>query len=239
MNTLPSLDSDHVSRLVDFIGYGPSNPDIIFLGIEEAGGDEKNIQTRAKYFNVIEDLCRAHELLKQHAGLENPFHFPDNRDPVEQWNTASKFSLALADADTTLWRSFWRHRLGRSTYETFLMECFPVPRKSVAQRIAGYKPRMLWKDKRMDILSGFISKARPRFLVAYGVPAHTCLDDLVAVSQWTEIENACSSVAISEEGIVVAKVGFFGQGRFNKCHIPAIAHAMRDLAGAPLHLSLP
>lgn len=226
-----------LAKLVEFIGYGPSRPEVVFLGIEEAGGGDENIATRATSFRAIEDLFQAHELLKHEAQCPSPYDSQGN--PVEQWNTASVFALALADADTSLWPSFWRNHLGRTNFETFLMECYPVPRKGMAHRMPGYDPKRLWREQRSQILKDFISTSRPRFIVAYGNPTHECLSDLVSVASWMSVGGTAWSVGVSSEGTVVCRVGFFGNGKFNRNDVPMIAKMMRHLAGAPLQLTLP
>lgn len=83
------MESKHFAKLTTFIGYGPSKPRAVFLGIEEAGGGADNIATRAAHFSSSEDLFNAHEVLKVRANFPSPFDSAGN--PVQQWNTASIF----------------------------------------------------------------------------------------------------------------------------------------------------
>ena len=81
-------------RLYAFRGYGPEyTPKVLFLGLEEKAVDGiKNLFARAS-FQQIEDLHEAHQKLEL-AGCCNPFAY-ERGNPVQQWNTAARFTLAL------------------------------------------------------------------------------------------------------------------------------------------------
>jgi hypothetical protein len=243
-NPIP-MDTDPFSEetmdtLVRFVGYGPKMPQAVFLGIEEAGGGTKNIEARLNDFDEIEDLFEAHMKLQRHdADFENPFDSASN--PVTQWNTCSIFALALAGLNPdALWRNFWRQCLGRRKYETFLMECYPIPRKGLAHRIRGYSPKEIWCKKRMPVLREFFKTTKPRFVVAYGIPAHDACADLFNMNgPWETVEGTQWSVGETTLGIVVCRVGFFGNGQFNRADLPSVASRMVERAGGPLTLGLP
>lgn len=229
------LSSDVVEKLVGFIGYGPPKPEVVFLGIEEAGGGDANILARAQHFDGIEDLYGAHEKLERYASVANPFKKRGN--PVQQWNTAAVFALALAEGDLSLWPSFWRKHLGRRDGQTFLMEKYPVPRSTTSFRVSGYRPNDLWR-KRAPILKTFLDQANPRFVVAYGAPAHEAVADFFTIPRWLSVAGTPWSVGTATTGVVVARVGFFGQGRFDRAHVPSIAAQMRQAAGRRADLRL-
>lgn len=228
-----------IARLSNFIGYGSSDPDVVYLGIEEADGGVDTIGIRVEHFDDIEDLRLAQEKLRTYGGLGGPFDTP-NRDPVQQWNTAAIFTLALAGhADHSRrenWRTYWRHRLGRRDSESFLMECFPIPRHSIAKGIPGYDPMSLWRETRVHVLRRFLDRCDPQFLIAYGKQAHACCDDLFASRDWTTVPGTRWEVGSTSGRTVLARVGFFGRGQFSRHDILPIAAEMIKRSGSPLEL---
>lgn len=228
------MPADPISRhdmdkLVRFLGYGPAKPELLFLGTEEAGGGPEIISARVEKFEDREDLCEACKKLETVSGLKNPFESRGN--PITQWNTASIFALALASHDTSCWPEFWRNSLGRWSKTTFLMECNPVPRKGLALKIAGYDPKTVWRTRK-DILKGFLSKARPQFVVAYGNTARDACCELFEIDTWQSVEGTKWTVGKSSNGTVVARVGFFGYGHFNRKDVGIIASEMIKLRAA-------
>jgi hypothetical protein len=73
------LTPEVMDKLVQFVGYGPTNPEVVFLGIEEAGGGVGNIAIRAEHFQEIEDLFDAHKKLERLASSSDPFPNPFSR----------------------------------------------------------------------------------------------------------------------------------------------------------------
>ena len=61
MMAVPFTDKE-MKHLTNFIGYGELSADVWFLGMEEAGGGEKNLRDRLA-FRPIEDCAEAHKLL--------------------------------------------------------------------------------------------------------------------------------------------------------------------------------
>jgi hypothetical protein len=118
------------------------------------------------------------------------------------------------------------------------MERYPLPRKSMAERIVGYNPSELWSARRL-VLRAFLSEAKPRFLVAYGKPAQEGCAQLIEVARWTSIASTDCQVGRSLSGVVVCRTGFFGQGLFNRNHLSAIATEMQQLASGVASLQVP
>jgi hypothetical protein len=184
------------NKLVSFIGYGPSRrAEILFLGLEEKAREGiKNLRARSR-FNSIEDLYEAHQTKLGSAGCFNPFSFKNN--PVRQWNTASRFALALqGDSEwqnPRHWNQYWRHELGRKNGTTFLMECFPFPRKSRKNKLPGVPPSFtetLWQ-KRIMVLTHYLRRFPPKIVIAYGVPTKRLVSDLFPIDKedWKDIER--------------------------------------------------
>ncbi len=227
--------------LAEFIGYGPVQPSIVFLGTEEAGEPE-TILARAHLYQPVEDLFDAHKRLESELKSKDvPYLSPFSQEgnPIQQWNTASWFALALARADPSLWQRYWRCCLGRRTHETFLMECFPFPRKRMSHRQAGYRPQQLWVQGRSKLLRDFLHEAQPQYMVAYGRPAGRRCADLFTIRRWEPVPGTPWDVGKAIEGTVVARVGFFGQGQFNREDIEPVVETMFRLGGGPTQITLP
>jgi len=235
-----SLTATEIKQLSGFIGYGPNNPKIIFLGTEEAGGGLKNIQTRlTKFTSPTQDLYKAHCLLEDFGETPNPLI--RKHCPVQQWTTASFFTLALAGKSPQEYNNYCKNYLGRQNRESFLMDCFPVPKPSQGTQIQGYKPKQAWEDFRRDNLKNFISAISPQpiFIIAYGNTAGDKIEELVGSINWENISETDCSVGKIESGTVICKTGFFGQGRFNRDYIRHLAPKMQKLANQSFSINYP
>lgn len=236
-----------------FLGYGDPQhpPTVLFLGIEESNGGGGNIahQVRLTQFQRIEDAQRACQLLAHDPGFINPFTSGGN--PVEQWNAAARFRLALAGLPWDVpanWNRYWRHYLGRPGADTFLMECYPVPRASTNTWIPDYNPVRQW-PARQQVLAQFTNRIRPRYVVAYGGPPRRHVADLFPVvssdldgkrRMWHPLATMrAASIGKTAHGTVVARVGFFGGGFFNQLDLPLIRDAMWRLGSGPAPLGHP
>jgi len=243
-----------VAAPLDFIGYGSSDPIVIFLGIEEkdAGGGQCALGVRQEQFAAIEDLVRGCNLLSQCPGFVNPFA-PGARTVV-QWNMASRFRLALADRPwTSEWDHHWRTYLGRNGTvgevdgDTLLMECFPEP--ATGLNVVRERERQ-WPARRL-VLRRFLADTAPRFVIAYGTAPGKYVEELFPVVEsiygesidselvgtWHQLSTRRpASIAVSVTGAVIARVAFFGTGQFNVKDVETIASSMVRLGGgaAPL-----
>lgn len=248
-----SIDVDLPTQLSQFIGYGPSPKDgrgaqILFLGIEEAAGEgeegKRNLHCRAREYQPIEDLLEAHRKLRAHKCFD-PFSAPAAKNPVRVWNMMSRIALALADDPhwnrMDRWNWYWRRRLGRSDGETFLMECFPIPRPGrnhTVSEIPGWHPEKVWPARR-QLLQAFIASSPPQYLIAYGNEPGRLVEQLLGDTRltWTPIANTKSiEVARAPSGTIVARTGFFGWGRFRRSDVPLLRNAMIKLGGGPIRL---
>jgi len=224
-------------KLISFIGYGPPRRAMtIFLGLEEKSREgTKNLRARSLFKN-IEDLYEAHQTKLEPAGCFNPFSVDGN--PVQQWNTASRFTLALQGnsewRNPRCWSQYWRHELGRKNGTTFLMECFPFPRKSRKSRLTGVPPPLteaLWQ-KRRKVLTHHLRRFPPKIVVAYGAPTKKLVSDLFSIDKgdWKDVNGVMHGASVAAIGVTrIAHVGFFGRGLFSCDDIPAIVAALRSL----------
>ncbi len=227
--------------LLRFVGHGPNRAvDVLFLGLKErAVEQERNLTARAT-FQGVEDLRAAHEVTLARAGCHNPFA-DKHKDPVKQWNTASRFALAISGStswnDRAAWSDYWRNSLGRAHGSTFLMECFPFPRATRSTPLPGYPDWTddeVW-DRRRPILRQYLTQNAPKFVIAYGKATKAKASELLAVppDAWQAVPNLARRVEVATNGeTCIAHVGFFGRGYFANGDIPGIVRAMQDRVGA-------
>jgi hypothetical protein len=217
-------------ELLEFVGYGPERPLVVFLGIEESdgGGGPASWRVREAEFERIEDMRTAHTHKLAKVDV-NPYGKRGN--PIQAWNRASEFRLALAGRPVPYdgWQTYWRDSLGQRHGDTFLMECFHVPRR--ATNIAVPEDPVVRWPERLSILRTFASTIAPRYVVAYGS------DPCQKVAQVFDLDIGSGTIERdSRLGVVVARVGFFGQGRFHRTEIPRIAAEMIRLGLGPVPL---
>ncbi len=225
--------------LLQFVGYGPIGPvKVLFLGLEEKAVEgERNLAARAS-FRLIEDLRDAHEGVLARSGCHNPFT-EAHRDPVKQWNTAARFSLAFQGSphwhERHAWSDYWRNKLGRTHGNTFLMECFPYPRPNRSALVAGapaLTPDQLW-ERRLPTLRTHLKQHPARFVIAYGKETKSKVAELLTLTPnaWSTVAGLKRPAEIAVSGATcIAHVGFFGRGYFDNSDIPTIVRAMRESA---------
>jgi hypothetical protein len=237
------------TALIDFIGYGSRDPLVVFLGIEEkdAGGGGCAIRVRETQFQPVEDLLHGCTLLAQCPGFVNPF--APGAATVPQWNTASRFRLALAELPWAhAWNRHWRMHLGRNQQlgtvegDTLLMECFADP--ATGGKVARDRERR-WPERRL-VLRRFIATTQPRFVIAYGAAPGQYVGELFPVvdsvyegirRQWHPLGTLRpASIGRTASNTVLARVAFFGTGQFNLDDLGPIASGMATLAGGPAPL---
>lgn len=242
------------TALIDFIGYGTRDPLVVFLGIEEkdAGGGDCALQVRQTQFQPVEDLLRGCTLLAQCPGFVNPF--TPGAATVPQWNMASRFRLALAELPwADAWDQHWRRYLGRNRQlgtvegDTLLMECFAEP--ATGEHVERARERV-WPERRVA-LERFLATIEPLYVVAYGAAPGRYVADLFPVvmsgyqgtqRQWHPLSTRQpSSIGRTAAHTVVARVAFFGNGRFNLADVEPIVAAMMVLGtgAAPLRHEWP
>ncbi len=243
---------DLLAKLTGFLGYGPApgagqaGAQIFFRGIEEAADEgEQNLRCRAREFLPVEDLLEAHQKLGR-SQCKNPFAAPARRNPGRVWNMMSRIVLALANDPEWDQRArlnkYWRERLGRRDGEAFLMECFPVPRREsdhAVPAIPGRSPEKNWPERRSR-LQPLIAVSRPKYLIAYGVEPGRLCEGLVGGGKlkWMPVRNARNiEVAQSPGGLVIARTGFFGWGRFRRSDVPLLRDAMLGYVMVPISLA--
>ncbi|MFN0197722.1 MAG: hypothetical protein ACKVT0_13340 [Planctomycetaceae bacterium] len=225
--------------LIEFLGYGSSEKcaNILFLGLEEKAPEknyEQNLKARLK-FERIEDLREAHERKLGPAADVNPFAKKGN--PVRQWNTAARFSLAIEGHPDwnkrTEWRRYWRDQLGRRSGNTFLMECCPIPRPN-GNWHPPETPQLPSDDevwaKRCPLLQDYLDKCPPKYVIAYGIQTKDKASELFSIPDdgWTPIPNVDRPASIARnDHTCIAHVGFFGRHYFVNYDIPKIVAALK------------
>ena len=239
-----------LNSIDEFLGYGPPKPRVLFLGTEEsAGGADplENAAAKVANFEKTMDLVNGTTFLAGLPKFKDPFAGSGN--PVEQWNRAAEIRLALAGLPwkhVRDWSPYWRTFLGRGAGDTFLMECFPMPRKGKHVRVNGYNPYRSW-PKRVEKLAAFTKTIEPHFVVAYGDDAGERVCELFAIKEsrfesvtrvWHELDGI-GTIGRTSEGTVIARIAFFGQGKYKRESTGTLAATMIAHRGAPSPLTHP
>lgn len=169
--TVPFTDKE-VEHLKKFIGYGELNADVWFLGMEEAGGGEKNLRDRLT-FHQIEDCAEAHKKL-------DIMHLHWGKRTIQRtWRGMCYVMLALArqSTDRESIRAYQAEKLGRYGGNTLLTELMPIPSPKLDQwryeeLLPQFKSRQDYfaqvKPYRLALLRELIETNSPSAIVAHG-----------------------------------------------------------------------
>jgi hypothetical protein len=167
-----ALTDDELNHLLNFVGYGKLNADVWFLGMEEAGGGERNIRSRLK-FQQVEDCAEAHRILgitKHHSG----------RKIIQRtWRGMCYIMLKLEGkgTDTEKIRNYQADFLGRFQGTSLLCELMPIPKPSVndwgyEKLIPQFSSRAEYyqvvKPQRVKYLQKLLAEHHPKIIIGYG-----------------------------------------------------------------------
>ncbi len=134
---MQSIKDDELQKLERFIGYGRKDAKVIFIGIEEKGGDYSNLAKRIKAENYEYVDCK-----RFHLDILNYTHLHNERKdfPVEftsVWKYMSYFMLRLEGMTvekikankSQLIREYQNNYLGTKDEKgkTLLTELYPIP----------------------------------------------------------------------------------------------------------------
>lgn len=160
---------------------------------------------------------------------------------MKQWNTASRFALAMGGSasgnDRPTWSDYWRNFLGRSHGSTFLMECVPYPRATRSTPLPafpGLTEDDMWK-RRLPILRQHVQRVGVKFVIAYGKATKQKASEIFMLKSdaWRAVSGVSRNVEIATNGeTCVAHAGFFGRGLFANDDILGIVRALQDRGGA-------
>src|SRR5438552_15646213 len=132
--------TEETAMLLNFVGYGDSNARVWFIGMEEGLPRNADVSAalRARlYFEPVEDLYRAHQLLAEADPTTDYLkHFiaPYKWQPT--WWPMCELMLRLSGrsaVDAHAKRAYMAKRLGRAGDETFLPELLPLPAPDTGQ----------------------------------------------------------------------------------------------------------
>ncbi len=169
--TIPFTDKE-VQHLTKFIGYGELNADVWFLGMEEAGGGEKNLRGRLT-FRQVEDCAEAHKKLNITS-----LHW-GKRTIQRTWRGMCYVMLTLAGqpTDRESIRVYQAEKLGRYGGDTLLTELMPIPSPKLNQwgyeeLLSQFKSRQDYFEKikpyRLALLNSLLKDNKPSAVVAHG-----------------------------------------------------------------------
>jgi len=177
------LNKQELEKLENFIGYGRDDAEIIFFGLEEAGGGWENLKTRIKIKNYDYLDCKRFHLDNFEHKKPYKLHYDDeskkvNFQPV--WKFMSYLMLKLENKseqeifsnNSDLLRSYQNNYLGtkNNNGKTLLTEIFPIPcsslkhwgtkNESYTSIIPFYKDKKEYQnivlEKRVELFKKFV-----------------------------------------------------------------------------------
>lgn len=133
-----------ITKLFNFVGYGPATPRFVFIGPEEGSeGSPINLQTRCNTFPPSRhDRALACRDLASGFNAQGHQHeaqrYLDALTPGAEltWTLAARLVAALRDPPTR-WDDEYR-RLGALDGDTLLTELFPLPKPGMGSWPAAY-----------------------------------------------------------------------------------------------------
>jgi hypothetical protein len=170
-----------LSFATSFLGYGGTSPRIVFLGMEEGGGN--NCEEVAARLRVWSDLGRPQiaDVRRYHLEIDRYESFSEGESYKRQptWQGLSKIYRAAKRAEFTDLNAFQRERWCLPDSDVALIELFPLPSPRVGRyrdwteipRIrAGRADYYQWIfPERARLIREFVRRAKPEFIVAYGL----------------------------------------------------------------------
>jgi hypothetical protein len=172
---LSVADIDH---LCNFVGYGPDDAAVWFLGLEERGEEPSHLIKRLQ-FSQFEDLRRAHV---EYMGIKERHIAPVNLQAT--WNRMCELMLILhgQQPSVSLKKTYQADYLGRRGGDSLLLELMPLPFRDIASfsyddvvRRFGSKNayRKEVRLRRIEIIQDLFQRSRtnvgrPRIVICYG-----------------------------------------------------------------------
>jgi hypothetical protein len=185
MNNQDSLNDELLEKRIEkFYGYGDYEGQYWFIGMEEAGGDFKDVNHRLNIWGErecreIDDVVEYHRDL----GLEysTGFQLGGNLQPT--WKGLIRILLSIKCQENIHLddvRNYQIYELGRKDKETCLLELLPLPSPSINYWIYGKHSSLSYLcckkkyieyciDKRINHISQRIKEYKPKVVVFYGM----------------------------------------------------------------------
>lgn len=176
------FDDELLEKIVNtFYGYGNYQANYWFIGMEEAGGDFKDINNRISIWSnrgkqELEDLAEYHIAI----GYGEMFQLGAAIQPT--WNKLIRTVLSakgVENIDKEDVRKYQINLLGRKNQETCLLELLPLPSPSLAHWIYSQHSRLPFLanknsyenyclEKRISHLRSQIKEYKPKAVIFYG-----------------------------------------------------------------------
>ncbi|WP_373507935.1 hypothetical protein [Thiocapsa sp.] len=195
----------------EFFGYGTSNANFWFVGMEEGGGDNfKEIERRLSCWDQrgrrqLEDLRAFHEAFGEHR-----WHRDRRLQPTWRHLIRIYLSANFHSTDEDAVRDYQVDKLGREGGDTTLLELFPLPSPSTSNwryetwsTLPSLASRESYKEKlihpRFEGLNRLISENRPQAVVFYGTTYRNIWNRFIPTSgRFQRFEVAGSTIELSE-----------------------------------------
>jgi hypothetical protein len=179
-----------------FLGYGSTSPRIVFLGMEEGGGNTyEEVAARLRTWSAlgkpqIADLRNYHRAIDRYECFSEDEGY--RRQPT--WQSLSKIYGKAAGIDITDLNAFQRERWCLPDGDVALIELFPLPSPTIghwhycdwtaipqigACRATYYE----WIfPARARLILKFLRHAKPTVVVAYGLGHRRWFEKLLQIS---------------------------------------------------------
>ncbi len=183
MNSQDFFNDELIEKRVDtFYGYGNYQGNYWFIGMEEAGGDFKDINNR---INIWSNRGKQEldDVVEYHIAMEAGGLFQLNTAIQPTWNKLIRIVLSakgIENIDREDVRKYQINELGRKNQETCLLELLPLPSPSLAHWIYSQHSQLPFLssrknyenycvEKRINHISNQIKEYQPKTVVFYGI----------------------------------------------------------------------
>lgn len=196
MNRLKDLNK----YLEGFLGYGSKSPKIIFVGMEEGGGETlENIETRLKIWPKYNQSSLV-PLKDFSIDLGYQDFFKNNPRSQITWRALIKILLSIEKKDTSLnsVKEFQKNKLGAQRSNHALIELMPLPSPStnkwpystidnlpfLSSRESYFNYLI---EKRINLLKAYIDSSNPQLVLFY---SYTYLEhwEKISDTQFNDIQ---------------------------------------------------
>ncbi|GBE94660.1 hypothetical protein [Nostoc cycadae] len=182
MNNQNSFDDELLKKRIDtFYGYGNYQGNYWFIGMEEAGGDFKDVNNRINIWDK-RGLKEIDDVAEYHIDIGWPSDFQPGAAIQPTWkglirivlSAKGKEKINLEDV-----RQYQIQELGRKDKETCLLELLPLPAPSLKHWIYNQHSHLSYLfnrqiyesyclEKRINYIAERIKEHKPEGVVFYG-----------------------------------------------------------------------
>jgi len=182
MNKQNSFDDELLKKRIDtFYGYGNYQGNYWFIGMEEAGGDFKDVNNRINIWDK-RGLKEIDDVAEYHIDIGWPSGFQPGAAIQSTWKGLIRIVLSAKgkkNIDVEDIRQYQIQELGRKNKETCLLELLPLPAPSLKYWIYNQHSHLYYLynrqsyesyclEKRINYIAEKIKEYKPEGVIFYG-----------------------------------------------------------------------